>query len=127
MGRVKMAAPLRRALFTRTFFSSQNTKYSTTAIKQKDLVPGGTQTHTGQKYDGDDYRNVRFINTPKQTNERWAINLIAEQPVKKVTTRVTTCDGGKGPLGHPRVFINVDMPGSHACGYCGLRFELDHH
>ena len=50
---------------------------------------------------------MRFINTPKQTNTQWAINLIDEQPIIKVKTRVTHCDGGNGPLGHPRVYINV--------------------
>ncbi|RWS23779.1 putative NADH dehydrogenase [ubiquinone] iron-sulfur protein 6-like protein, partial [Leptotrombidium deliense] len=34
--------------------------------------------------------------------------------------RVVSCDGGDGPLGHPRVFINLDQPGNHSCGYCGL-------
>ena len=30
-----------------------------------DLFPANTQTHTGQVYDADDYRNVRFINKGK--------------------------------------------------------------
>ncbi len=37
---------------------------------------------------------------------------------------------GGGALGHPRIFINVDKPGAHACGYCGIRFikaEEHHH
>lgn len=77
-------------------------------------------------------------------------------PPKEVTERVVWCDGGSGPEGHPRVYINVvniilknnhtfisyqyyvllnsllplfqDKPGNHACGYCGLRFvKKDHH
>ncbi len=35
---------------------------------------------------------------------------------------MVSCDGGGGPLGHPVVFINLDDPGNHSCGYCGLRF-----
>ncbi|KAI8420121.1 hypothetical protein MSG28_008702 [Choristoneura fumiferana] len=81
------------------------------------------QTHTGQKWDSDDYRMVRFTNAPKQVNHSWAANLIASVPPKQVTKRVVWCDGGSGPEGHPRVYINLDKPGDHSCGYCGLRFE----
>ncbi|XP_044751432.1 probable NADH dehydrogenase [ubiquinone] iron-sulfur protein 6, mitochondrial [Coccinella septempunctata] len=83
-------------------------------------------THTGQKWDKDDYRMVRFINSPKQVNPNIAMKLIAEVPPKKVQSRVVSCDGGGGPTGHPQVFINLDKPGNHSCGYCGLRFELEH-
>lgn len=31
----------------------------------RDLFPANTETHTGQVYDADDYRNVRFINKAK--------------------------------------------------------------
>ncbi|XP_028176767.1 NADH dehydrogenase [ubiquinone] iron-sulfur protein 6, mitochondrial [Ostrinia nubilalis] len=79
-------------------------------------------THTGQKWDSNDYRMVRFMNAPKQVNQNWAINLIAEVPPKEVTGRIVWCDGGSGPEGHPRVYINLDKPGDHSCGYCGLRF-----
>ncbi|XP_046961738.1 probable NADH dehydrogenase [ubiquinone] iron-sulfur protein 6, mitochondrial [Vanessa cardui] len=85
-------------------------------------------THTGQKWDSDDYRLARFALAPKQVNKNWAINLIAEVPPKEVTERVVWCDGGSGPEGHPRVYINLDKPGDHSCGYCGLRFvKKDHH
>ncbi|CAK1549851.1 unnamed protein product [Leptosia nina] len=85
-------------------------------------------THTGQKWDSDDYRLARFTLAPKQVNTNWAVNLIAEIPPKEVTERVVWCDGGSGPEGHPRVYINLDKPGNHSCGYCGLRFiKKDHH
>ncbi|XP_022123078.2 probable NADH dehydrogenase [ubiquinone] iron-sulfur protein 6, mitochondrial [Pieris rapae] len=85
-------------------------------------------THTGQKWDSDDYRLARFTLAPKQVNTSWAVNLIAEVPPKEVTERVVWCDGGSGPEGHPRVYINVDKPGNHSCGYCGLRFvKKEHH
>jgi uncharacterized Zn-finger protein len=35
---------------------------------------------------------------------------------------VVACDGG-GPLGHPRVFINL-VDGVGECGYCDRRFVL---
>ncbi|XP_055334557.1 NADH dehydrogenase [ubiquinone] iron-sulfur protein 6, mitochondrial-like [Paramacrobiotus metropolitanus] len=87
------------------------------------------KTHTGQKWDKGDYRLVRFVNFPKLVNTRRAIDLIHEVPPTPVHGSRTFCDGGGGPLGHPKVYINVDKPGNHACGYCGLRFfkSEDHH
>lgn len=29
---------------------------------------------------------------------------------------------GGGPLGHPKVYINLDKPGPQACGYCKFFF-----
>ncbi|XP_078038896.1 NADH dehydrogenase (ubiquinone) 13 kDa A subunit [Augochlora pura] len=85
-------------------------------------------THTGQKFDEDDYRNVRFVNRPKEVNDNWAIKLIAEVPPEPTKARIVACNGGGGPLGHPKVYINLDKPGDHSCGYCGLRFyKEDHH
>jgi len=85
-----------------------------------------TKTHTGQVHEPNDYRLARFVDRDKMVNKQFAINLIADIPPKKCNERITACDGGGGPLGHPKVFINLDKPGAHACGYCGLRFELDH-
>ncbi|TMW51273.1 hypothetical protein DOY81_003659 [Sarcophaga bullata] len=79
-------------------------------------------THTGQVFAEDDYRNVRFTNAKRYVNENWGIKLIDEIPPKECTERVVYCDGGNGPLGHPKVYINLDKPGAHICGYCGLRF-----
>jgi len=56
-----------------------------------------------------------------------AIELIGNEPIRLVETRIAACDGGGGPLGHPKVFINLDKPGPKACGYCGLRFEREVH
>jgi hypothetical protein len=36
-----------------------------TVPNNRDLYPANTATHTGQVYDSDDYRNVRFINKGK--------------------------------------------------------------
>lgn len=51
-----------------------------------------------------------------------AIELIHKQPVRWTHERMVSCDGGGGPLGHPRVYINVDKPQICTCGYCGLPF-----
>ncbi|KAL1458356.1 hypothetical protein WDU94_008514 [Cyamophila willieti] len=88
------------------------------------------ETHTGQKFDKDDYRLARFVDKEKQVNTEFAINLIEEVPPKACKERVVWCDGGSGPEGHPRVYINLDKPGNHSCNYCGLRFykkDSHHH
>lgn len=51
-----------------------------------------------------------------------AIDLIHKQPVRWIKGRSTSCDGGGGPLGHPRIFINVDRPQICWCTYCGVPF-----
>lgn len=51
-----------------------------------------------------------------------AIELIHQQPVRWIHERTVECDGGGGPLGHPRVFINLDKPEICTCTYCGLPF-----
>uniref|UniRef100_A0A5S6QB29 Zf-CHCC domain-containing protein n=1 Tax=Trichuris muris TaxID=70415 RepID=A0A5S6QB29_TRIMR len=81
-----------------------------------------TVTHTGQAWDQYDARRVRFELSAKQVNPNIAMHLIAAVPPIPCTSREATCDGGGGALGHPKVFINLDKPGYHACGYCGLRF-----
>ncbi|KAI9792344.1 MAG: hypothetical protein M1833_001115 [Piccolia ochrophora] len=56
-----------------------------------------------------------------------AISLIHKQPVRWTKNRVVACDGGGGPLGHPKIFINVDKPQINMCTYCGLPFIVDRH
>ncbi|GMR42662.1 hypothetical protein PMAYCL1PPCAC_12857, partial [Pristionchus mayeri] len=84
-------------------------------------------THTGQVWDKKDWRLQRFDNAPKMVNPNVAANLIAERPPQDCGHEsVIHCDGGHAALGHPRVFINLDKPGVHACGYCGNRFYNSH-
>ncbi|CAG7835436.1 unnamed protein product [Allacma fusca] len=110
---------------------SQNARRMVSVTSQcsskKDWEPEEVKTHTGQVYDDNDYRRVRFINKTKQVNTRFAIDLINEVPPEEKEDRVVWCDGGSGPTGHPRVYINLDQPGNHTCGYCGLRFYKDDH
>merc|ERR1712136_240701 len=84
-------------------------------------------THTAAAWDAKDNKNARFMDASKLTVKMHAIDLIAEIPPIASESRIVSCDGGGGALGHPKVFINLDKPGNHACGYCGLRFYLDHH
>lgn len=41
-----------------------------------------------------------------------------------VDTPVVNCDGGGGPLGHPKVFLHIDESGEIVCPYCSRRFVL---
>ncbi|KAJ5182432.1 Zinc finger CHCC-type [Penicillium capsulatum] len=56
-----------------------------------------------------------------------AIELIHKQPVRWTKSKVVSCDGGGGPLGHPKIFINTDKPEIATCGYCGVPFANEHH
>ena len=60
-------------------------------------------------------------------NEQFAIDLVAEEPVVVVKGNHTWCDGGRGALGHPKVYINLDKPEMNMCGYCGKRFVAETH
>ncbi|KIK70971.1 hypothetical protein GYMLUDRAFT_235364 [Collybiopsis luxurians FD-317 M1] len=51
-----------------------------------------------------------------QPNPLSAMALIAEEPIRLVDGRKAVCDGGSGPLGHPKIYINLDQPGPRACG-----------
>ncbi|XP_053448334.1 NADH dehydrogenase [ubiquinone] iron-sulfur protein 6, mitochondrial-like [Nycticebus coucang] len=84
--------------------------------------------HTGQVYDDNDYRKIRFVGRQKEVNENFAIDLIAEQPMSEVESWVISCDGGGGALGHPRQHINLNKETKTGmCGYCGLQFKQHHH
>jgi uncharacterized Zn-finger protein len=45
------------------------------------------------------------------------------EPEETVDTEVFSCDGG--PLGHPRVYLNMEGKGRIDCPYCGRRFVLN--
>ncbi|XP_008329464.1 NADH dehydrogenase [ubiquinone] iron-sulfur protein 6, mitochondrial [Cynoglossus semilaevis] len=98
-------------------------KYSLDASNSGEPV-----THTGQVFDEKDHRRVRFLGRQKEVNKNFAIKLVAEEPVTDVTTRVVSCDGGGGALGHPKVYLNLDKDTKvGTCGYCGKRFQQTHH
>jgi uncharacterized Zn-finger protein len=37
---------------------------------------------------------------------------------------VVACNGGGGPLGHPRVYLNLGADGKIECPYCSRLFVL---
>jgi uncharacterized Zn-finger protein len=42
-----------------------------------------------------------------------------------VESETVACDGGDGPLGHPRVYLNMEGKGHISCPYCGCDFILE--
>jgi len=48
----------------------------------------------------------------------------AAPEVIEVDSETVACDGGGGPLGHPRVYLNMQGRGFIECGYCDRRFVL---
>lgn len=46
----------------------------------------------------------------------------------RVSTREVACDGGGGPLGHPKVYLHIDQDkgDSVTCPYCSRLFVLAH-
>ncbi len=42
----------------------------------------------------------------------------------EVHTIVVACDGGDGPAGHPKVYLNLAAAGSVECPYCSRLFVL---
>ncbi|WP_340148740.1 zinc-finger domain-containing protein [uncultured Sneathiella sp.] len=42
----------------------------------------------------------------------------------EVDSPKVACDGGKGPLGHPRVFLNMGDKGAVECPYCSRNYVL---
>ncbi len=45
-------------------------------------------------------------------------------PNETIVVRQSTvaCDGGDGPLGHPRVHLKIGETGNIDCPYCGRRY-----
>ncbi|CAJ2509955.1 Uu.00g058550.m01.CDS01 [Anthostomella pinea] len=77
------------------------------------------QAMTGPRFEQTDF--------DLQPQPKAAIELIHKQPVRWTHDRVVACDGGGGPAGHPRIFINTDKPEIAVCTYCGLPFAHEHH
>jgi len=48
------------------------------------------------------------------------------EPLEIIETAKATvaCDGGSGPLGHPRVYLNIGDRGWIECPYCSRRYVL---
>ncbi|KAL6869539.1 hypothetical protein ACO1O0_000865 [Amphichorda felina] len=62
-----------------------------------------------------------------QPQPKSAIEMIHKEPVRWTHERMVACEGGGGPAGHPKIFINTDKPEIAVCGYCGVPFAHEHH
>jgi len=49
------------------------------------------------------------------------------ETIEVITTEVA-CDGGNGPLGHPRVYLHIDHDDGDkiTCPYCSRTYVLKH-
>lgn len=59
------------------------------------------------RHDAMDGARFETINLERQPKPLAAIKLIEQAPVREVAERVVSCDGGGGPLGHPKIYINL--------------------
>ena len=48
----------------------------------------------------------------------------AKFEVETVETPTVACDGGVGPLGHPRVFLHFGHDSEVVCPYCSRTYKL---
>ncbi|XP_076459901.1 NADH dehydrogenase [ubiquinone] iron-sulfur protein 6, mitochondrial-like [Babylonia areolata] len=94
---------------------------STSAVRTSEGTNVDTPTHTGQVWDKNDYRRIRFVDKDKLVNPQFAVKLVDEDPVVLVNSNHVFSDGG-GALGHPKVYINLDKPEIGVCGYSGRKF-----
>lgn len=98
-------------LFQSTFLASKSLRsptffvLPTPAVIETLLKPNTVPLF--QKWEEDDYRMVRFVGKTKVVNENWAAKLIDSVPPENTKKRVVSCDGGGGPTGHPKVYINL--------------------
>jgi len=42
--------------------------------------------------------------------------------ISEIDEMVAACNGGGGPMGHPRVYLNLAPTGRVECPYCSRRF-----
>ncbi|KAK3987923.1 hypothetical protein QBC44DRAFT_113039 [Cladorrhinum sp. PSN332] len=83
-----------------------------------------SQQHRDVAMTGPRFEQTELENQPRPYA---AIELIHKQPVRWTHDRIVVCDGGGGPAGHPKVYINLDKPQIEPCTYCGLPFAHEHH
>ncbi|EIW64654.1 uncharacterized protein TRAVEDRAFT_42061 [Trametes versicolor FP-101664 SS1] len=122
-----LARPLTRLSSTSTPVPTPEVPAAAAAVPQAPNL--ATTWSTSQRPRPQPHSGPRFEQTimELQPNPLSAMEMISREPIRVVNGRKAVCDGGGGPLGHPKIFINLDKPGPRACGYCGLRYEQAPH
>ncbi|TBU65095.1 hypothetical protein BD310DRAFT_777426, partial [Dichomitus squalens] len=112
-----LARPLTRLSSTSTPVPTHEAPSSSVAIPQSPNHPNTWST--SQRPRPQQHSGPRFEQTVMelQPNPLSAMEMINKEPIRVVHGRKAVCDGGGGPLGHPKIFINLDKPGPRACGY----------
>merc|ERR1712157_226580 len=108
MGSSKMAASTAIVRSSRQLLQLQSARRILLCNFSASKILSDKVTHTGQKFDEQDWKRIRFIDREKLVNKNVAFDLIAEEPPIEVDARIVSCNGGGGALGHPKVFINLD-------------------
>ncbi|KAI0724575.1 hypothetical protein C8T65DRAFT_626942 [Cerioporus squamosus] len=112
-----LARPLTRLSSTSTPVPAHEAPSPAAAVPQS---PNYANTwSTSQRPRPQAHSGPRFEQTimELQPNPLSAMEMISKEPIRVVHGRKAVCDGGGGPLGHPKIFINLDKPGPRACGY----------
>lgn len=47
--------------------------------------------------------------------------------IVEVSSKTVACDGDEGPLGHPRIYLNLSQEGRVDCPYCDRQYVLKSH
>lgn len=66
-------------------------------------------------------------NAAKNVPYRAADSLGMADEVVYADSPKVSCDGGKGALGHPLIYLDMQSAGSITCPYCSRQFVLSEH
>ncbi|EED82743.1 hypothetical ubiquinone oxidoreductase 20 kD subunit [Postia placenta Mad-698-R] len=125
----RLARPLARlaSSSSSTPVPAQEASSEATVVPQAPNYPATWSTSQQPRPQGQSGPRFEQTIMELQPSPLSAMELISKEPIRVVHGRKAVCDGGGGPLGHPKIFINLDKPGPRPCGYCGLRFEQAPH
>ncbi|KAK4685615.1 NADH dehydrogenase (ubiquinone) Fe-S protein 6, partial [Tremellales sp. Uapishka_1] len=87
--------------------SKQPTSATPENLQQSPNVPTTWSTSQNPKPRAMSGPRFEQTNLDLQPNSLSAMGMVAEDPIRIVNGRKATCDGGLGPLGHPKVYINL--------------------
>ncbi|OJT15822.1 Lactobacillus shifted protein [Trametes pubescens] len=106
-----LARPLTRLSSTSTPVPTPEVPAAAAAVPQAPNL--ATTWSTSQRPRPQPQSSPRFEQTimELQPNPLSAMEMISREPIRVVNGRKAVCDGGGGPLGHPKIFINLSTNG----------------